>query len=99
MTTLVLYTTGDGQSRIQLCSDGGTVSLTQREMAELFDVSKNNVPLHLKNIYEDGELRRDATAEESSVVQIEGSREVLRKVALNSLDGTQGVPSQGLRHG
>lgn len=99
MTARVLYTTGDGQSRIRLRSDGRTVWLAQRQMAESFDVSTDNVALHLKNIYEDGELRRDATAEESSVVQIEGSREVLRKVALNSLDGTQGVPSQGLRHG
>ena len=99
MTALVLYTTEDGQSRIHLRSDGRTVWLTQREMAELSDVNPDNVSLHLKNIYEDGELRRDATAEESSVVQIEGSREVLRKVAMNSLDGTQGVPSQGLRHG
>ncbi len=60
-------------------------------MAELFDVSADNVGLHLKNIYEDGELRRGATAEESSVVQSEGSREVQRTVAHYNLDAILAV--------
>jgi hypothetical protein len=60
-------------------------------MAELFDVSVDNVGLHLKNIYQDGELIREATAEESSVVQIEGSREVRRPVTLYNLDAILAV--------
>ena len=91
MSGLILYTTEDGKSRIQLRADQQTVWLTQREMAQLFDVSTDNVGLHLKNIYEDGELARDATTEESSVVQIEGEREVQRPVTLYNLDAILAV--------
>ncbi|MFH1135457.1 MAG: virulence RhuM family protein [Pseudomonadota bacterium] len=91
MNDLILYTTEDGRSRIQLRADRRTVWLTQREMAELFDVSVDNIGLHLKNIYQDGELLREATAEESSVVQIEGAREVRRPVTLYNLDAILAV--------
>jgi hypothetical protein len=82
----ILYTTEDGKSQIQLRAENETVWLTQREMAELFDVSQDNVGLHLKNIYKEGELDRQATTEESSVVQIEGDREVQRPLTLYNLD-------------
>ena len=88
---LILYTTEDGRSRIQLRAKDQTVWLSQRDMAQLFDVSTDNVGLHLKNIYEDGELRREATTEESSVVQIEGAREVRRLVTLYGLDAILAV--------
>ena len=78
MTQLILYTSEDGQSRVQLRADRGAVWLSQRQMAELFDASPDNIGLHLKNIYADGELQRAATAEESSVVQTEGGREAPR---------------------
>ena len=60
MSAIILYTTEDGKGQIQLRVDLGTVWLTQLEMAELFDATKQNISLHLKNIIEDGEL--DATA-------------------------------------
>jgi len=88
---LIVYTTEDGQSRIQLRAKEGTVWLSQREMAELFDVSTDNVGLHLKNLYEDGELSREASTEESSVAQIEGSREVQRPVTRHNLDAILAV--------
>lgn len=91
MSSLILYTTEDGRSQIQLRARSETVWLSQREMAELFDVSTDNVGLHLKNIYEDGELSRDATAEESSVVQTEGARQVQRPVTLYNLDAILAV--------
>ena len=91
MTQLILYTTDDGQSQVQLRADRGTAWLSQRQMAELFDVSTDNVGLHLKNIYDDGELQREATAEESSVVQTEGGREVRRPVTLFNLDAILAV--------
>ena len=91
MNDLILYTTEDGKSRIQLRAKDQTVWLTQREMAELFDVSTDNISLHLKNIYEDGELSRAATTEESSVVQIEGMREVQRPLAFYNLDAILAV--------
>lgn len=88
---LILYTTEDGKSRIQLRAQDQTVWLSQREMAQLFDVSADNVGLHLKNIYEDGELVHEATTEESSVVQTEGSREVRRPVTFYNLDAILAV--------
>jgi len=91
MTQLILYTSEDGQSRVKLRADRGTVWLSQRQMAELFDVSPDNIGLHLKNIYADGELQRVATAEESSVVQTEGGREVRRIVTLYNLDAILAV--------
>lgn len=91
MSELILYTTDDGRSQIKLRAKDQTVWLSQREMAELFDVSTDNVSLHLKNIFEDGELSRDATTEESSVVQTEGSRAVQRKVTLYNLDAILAV--------
>ena len=91
MTDLILYTTEDGRSQIKLRAKDQTVWLTQRDMAQLFDVSTDNVGLHLKNIFEDGELSREATTEESSVVQTEGSRTVQRPVTLYHLDAILAV--------
>jgi hypothetical protein len=91
MSDLILYTTEDGQSQIRLRAKDHTVWLSQREMAQLFDVSTDNVGLHLKNIFEEGELSREATTEESSVVQTEGSREVQRPVTLYNLDAILAV--------
>jgi hypothetical protein len=91
MTDLIIYTTEDGQSQIKLRTKDQTVWLSQREMAELFDVSTDNVGLHLKNIDEDGEMTREATAEESSVVQTEGTRQVQRPVMLYNLDAILAV--------
>ncbi len=86
MSDLILYTSEDGQSQVQLRADLGTVWLTQLEMAELFNASKQNISLHLKNIYQDGELDSAATVKESLTVQIEGEREVRRPVTLYNLD-------------
>ena len=63
-----------------------SVWLTQKGMAELFDCTTDNISLHLKNIYAEGELDEAATAEESSVVQTEGSRQVRRPAKLYNLD-------------
>jgi hypothetical protein len=88
---LILYTTEDGKNQVQLRAKDQTVWLTQRDMAELFAVSTDNIGLHLKNIFEDAELSREATTEESSVVQIEGAREVQRPVTLYNLDAILAV--------
>lgn len=91
MTDLILYTTEDGHSQIKLRAQEQTVWLTQLEMAELFDATKQNISLHLKNIFEDGELDPAATVKDSLTVQIEGSREVQRPVALYNLDAILAV--------
>lgn len=87
----ILYTTEDGKNQIQLRAEQDTVWLSQRQMAELFDVSQDNISLHLKNIYADQELQREATTEKSSVVQKEGSREVSRPLTLYNLDAILSV--------
>jgi|EP01036_Dinobryon_divergens_P039904 hypothetical protein len=91
MNELIIYTTEDGKSQIKLRAKDQTVWLSQREMAQLFDVSSDNVGLHLKNLYEDGELSREATTEESSVVQTEGIREVQRTLTIHNLDAILAV--------
>ena len=91
MNDVILYTTEDGRSQIKLRANNQTVWLSQREMAELFAVSADNIGLHLKNLYEDAELSREATTEESSVVQTEGDREVLRPLTLYNLNSILAV--------
>lgn len=91
MTDLILYTTDDGRSQIKLRADQQTVWLTQLEMAELFDATKQNISLHLKNIFEDGELDPAATVKESLTVQTEGTREVQRSLTLYNLDAILAV--------
>ena len=82
MNDLILYTTEDGRSQIKLRTDSQTVWLSQLEMAELFDATKQNISLHLKNLFEDGELDERATVKESLTVQTEGTREVQRSITL-----------------
>ena len=63
---IILYQTEDGRSRIEVRLDNETVWLTQQLMAELFQTTKQNISLHLQNIYAEGELTREATIKESS---------------------------------
>lgn len=91
MSELILYTTDDGRSQIKLRAEQQTVWLTQLEMAELFDATKQNISLHLKNLFQDGELDPAATVKESLTVQTEGSRAVQRKVTLYNLDAILAV--------
>jgi hypothetical protein len=60
MTKVILYTIEDGQSKMQLISNQGPVSLSQRQMPDLFDVSSGYIRLHLKNIYDASELQSNA---------------------------------------
>jgi hypothetical protein len=83
---LILYTAEDGSAAIQLRAEGGTVWLTQLEMATLFDTSKQNISLHIKNVLTEGELAEEATVKESLTVQTEGKRQVRRGNLLYNLD-------------
>lgn len=81
-----VYEAADGGVRVEVRLERETVWLTQRQMAELFDTSTDNVGLHLKNIYADQELEELATAEDFSVVQSEGRRRVQRHLKHYNLD-------------
>ncbi len=74
MSELILYTTEDGRSQIKLRAQEQTVWLTQLEMAELFDATKQNISLHLKNIFEDGELDGVSVVKESLTTATDGKR-------------------------
>ncbi|MDE1947842.1 MAG: virulence RhuM family protein [Burkholderiales bacterium] len=74
MTDLILYTTEDGRSQIKLRAQEQTVWLTQLEMAELFDATKQNISLHLKNVFEDGELDTASVVKESLTTAADGKR-------------------------
>ncbi|MBX3316449.1 MAG: virulence RhuM family protein [Phycisphaeraceae bacterium] len=86
MSDIILYTSEDGRTRMNLRVEGETVWLTQGEIAELFQTTKQNVSLHARNILEDKELRAEATVKESLTVQTEGNRQVERRITLYNLD-------------
>ncbi len=74
MSELVLYTSDDGRTRLDLRIEGQTVWLTQLEIAELFQTTKQNVSLHAKNIFEDGELAEVSVVKESLTTAADGKR-------------------------
>lgn len=82
----LVYQSADEDVSVDAIVKDETVWLTQKAMAELFDCTSDNISLHLKNIYADGELHESATTEEISVVQQEGTRQVRRKQAFYNLD-------------
>lgn len=81
-----IYQSADGQARIDVRLERDTLWLSQAQMAELFDKDSDTIGLHLKNIYQSGELDEQATTEDSSVVRQEGSRKVRRKIRFYNLD-------------
>lgn len=83
---LVLYATDDGSAQFFLRAEGGTVWLTQMELAELFQTSIPNVNIHIKNVLSEGELDLEATIKEDLIVRTEGTRQVRRPFKLYSLD-------------
>ena len=83
---IVLYTTDDGLARVQLRAFEGSAWLSQLEIAELFQSTKQNISLHIKSILADGELDSAATVKENLTVQTEGERSVTRTLTLYNLD-------------
>lgn len=86
MSDVILYTTDDGRTQIDLQLENGTVWLSQLQIAELFQTTKQNVSKHIKAIYEDLELEEQATVNQQLTVQKEGQREVSRSLTLYNLD-------------
>ena len=85
MSNLIIYVTDDGRAQIKLRTQEQTVWLTQREMAELFDVTTDNVGLHLKNIFADGELDALSVTEESSVTAADGKNYLTKLYNLDAI--------------
>lgn len=82
----ILYKADEEDVKVNALLKDESIWLTQKSMAELFDCSIDNIGLHLKNVFENGELEKNRTTEEISVVQKEGSRAVKRNVTFYNLD-------------
>lgn len=83
---LLIYQSEDGQTKIEVQLQDETVWLTQAHLAELFQVKPQNITMHLKNIYAEGELAEESTCKEFLQVQTEGGRQVRRTRKLYYLD-------------
>lgn len=83
---ILIYQTEDGRTKIDVRLQDETVWLTQRMLAELFQTTPQNITLHLKNIYQEGELQEDRTCKDFLQVQQEGTRTVQRQVNYYNLD-------------
>ncbi len=83
---IILYTTDSGNVTVSVRFEDENFWMTQKAIAELFDVQVPAIAKHLKNIYDEEELTREATVSKKEIVQIEGSREVSRLVDFYNLD-------------
>jgi hypothetical protein len=85
-SNFVLYTAGDGKVKLEVYLQEETLWLSQKMMAELFEVDVRTINEHLQNIYKTGELLEDPTIRKIRIVQNEGTREVSREVIFYNLD-------------
>ncbi|MDO4339079.1 MAG: virulence RhuM family protein [Eubacteriales bacterium] len=83
---IIMYTTEDGLTKIEVTFDEDTVWLSLDQMAELFQRDKSTISRHIKNIYSEGELKQEATVAKFATVQVEGSRQVSRDIEYYNLD-------------
>lgn len=83
---IIIYKTDDGKISVDALLQEESIWLSQKSMAHLFDCTPENALMHLKNIYETGELNEKATTKDFLVVQKEGDREVSRKIKHYNLD-------------
>lgn len=82
----LFYSTQNGTTNIQVILDDETVWVTQSSMAEIFETTKQNISLHLSNIYKEGELNKFSTVKEILTVQKEGNRNIQRAIEFYNLD-------------
>lgn len=85
-SNILLYETEDGSFRLDVPTDRETVWLSLNQMAGLFDRDKSTISRHIKNVFEEGELRQEATVAEFATVQNEAGREVSRNIEYYNLD-------------
>ena len=85
-SNIIMYTTEDGLTKIEVTFDEDTVWLSLDKMAELFQRDKSTISRHIKNIFTEGELRLEATVAKFATVQTEGNRQVTRNIDYYNLD-------------
>jgi hypothetical protein len=86
MSDVILYTSEDGETKIDLQLKDGTVWLSQLQIADLFQTSKQNISKHIQAIFKDQELDEAAAVNQQLIVQKEVNREVERTLTLYNLD-------------
>jgi len=84
--SVIAFRDGNLEIDVKVDSEKDTVWLTQKQMSALFDVSVDNISLHINNIYKEKELEMSSTTEESSEVRLEGKRSVTRRIKVYNLD-------------
>lgn len=85
-SNIVMYTTEDGVTKIEVTFEDDTVWLSLEQMAELFQRDKSTVSRHVKNIFAEGELKQETTVAKFATVQMEGNRQVTRDIEYYNLD-------------
>ena len=83
---IIKFVNGNLQLDVTVSPDNETVWLSQKQMVKLFDVKSQAITRHLKNIYNDEELFKEATCSKMEQVQMEGSRKITRKMDFYNLD-------------
>lgn len=83
---ILIYQSGEGQTRIEVRLEDETVWLSQQQMAELFQTGIPNINEHIKNIFAEGELDESSTVRNFRIVRLEGKRQVAREIAFYNLD-------------
>ncbi|MBQ6284896.1 MAG: hypothetical protein IJK67_01100 [Bacilli bacterium] len=83
---IIFYTDEDNNIKVEVLLENEDVWLTQNALAKLFDTTRNNITLHIGNIYKEEELEEKLTSKDSLLVQIEGNRSVKRNVKIYNLD-------------
>ncbi len=83
---IVIYQPNDDSIQIDVRIEDETIWLTQAQMVTLFDSTKQNISLHINNVFKEGELEKNSTVKEYLTVQKEGLRTVKRNVTFYNLD-------------
>ena len=86
LSQFIIYQTENGETKLDVRFQNETVWLTQKNMSELFQTTPENILMHLKNIFQEGELDQKATTKDFLVVRQEGKRQVKRKLKHYNLD-------------
>ena len=81
-----IYQAQDGTTQVEVRFENDTVWLSLQQIADLFGRDKSVISRHLRNIYTDGELNREATVAKNATVQIEGKRQINRTIEYYNLD-------------
>ena len=83
---IIIYQSSDGQTELDVRLEGDSVWLSQAQMARLLQVRPQNITMHIRNVYKEGELEQSATCKEILQVQNEGGRSITRNIKFYNLD-------------